>query len=301
VFSSFRAFSEAHEHAIIVLVDQLPNSRIQRICVPSITIAPEPFTNSFLIGDDGRYTLIEMGGESDEAMDAVLGRLDAVGGVLDQIVLTHHHFDHISGAKRLHEATGAPVWIHEFDRDELELSAVQTYTDGTKIPTPVGDLEVLHTPGHAKGHGCFYYAPEEALFSGDLVNGTGYVAILPPEGDMRVYLESLRRVRDLPLRALYPGHGPIVTTPYDKIDEYIDHRLARERKVVRALETGAEAVGELLEIVYDDVDPALLFLAEGSLTAHLQKLCEEGECRWYVASDGDRRYQPLAAALPEPS
>ena len=271
-------------------MDCLPNSKIQRVRVPSITIAPEPYTNSFLIGEHGKYSLIEMGGDTDEAMDAVVSRLAELEGEIDQIILTHHHMDHICGARRMHEATGAPVWIHEMDRGDLDFDNVLLYTDDEKIPTPAGPLQVLHTPGHAQGHGCFYYEPEMALFTGDLINGTGYVAILPPEGDMKIYLDSLERVSKLPLKALYPAHGPICTEPYEKIQEYIDHRLSREGKVVAALENGGGPLDALLPVVYDDVDPALFFLAEGSLSAHLNKLCDEGRARWHVEADGERSY-----------
>lgn len=275
-------------------LDHIDGSKIHRVKVPSITIAPEPNTNSFLVGEGGRWTLVEMGGDSDEAMDAVFGLLARLGGEIEQIVLTHHHSDHISGAERMHRATGAPVWIHEIDRDDLSFDDVLLYQDGAKIPTSAGPLRVLHTPGHAQGHACFHYEPEMALFSGDLINGVGYVAILPPEGDMRVYLDSLRRVSKLPLKTLYPAHGPIVTDPYGKIQEYIDHRLAREAKVVHALRNGnggpGQTLDELLPVVYADVDPEKFFLAEGSLFAHLQKLCEDGAARWMIGEDGERRY-----------
>ncbi|MCA9772575.1 MAG: MBL fold metallo-hydrolase [Myxococcales bacterium] len=273
-------------------MNALSGSKIQRIKVPSITVAPEPNTNSYLIGEGGRWTLVEMGGDTDEAVAAVLDRLDDVGGRIEQIVLTHHHLDHICGARRMHEVTGAPVWIHAMDRDDVsDIADVRTYVDGTKIETSVGLLEVLHTPGHAQGHGCLYYAPERALFSGDMINGVGYVVILPPEGDMRQYLESLGRLRSLDLATLYPGHGPIVTDPYAKIDEYVDHRLAREAKVVRALGRGPNTLDGLLPIVYDDVSPSLFFLAEGSLYAHLNKLCEDGRARWMIQDDGEKHFE----------
>jgi glyoxylase-like metal-dependent hydrolase (beta-lactamase superfamily II) len=103
---------------------------------------------------------------------------------------------------------------------------------------------------------------------------------------MRLYLESLRRLRTLPLTALLPGHGPVMPDPLGEIDRVIAHRLQRESKVVTGLLQlgGAATLGELVPIVYADTPVALHPLARHSLLAHLQKLLEERR----VAQDGER-------------
>ena len=67
-------------------------------------------------------------------------------------------------------------------------------------------------------------------FTGDTVLGTGSVFIAPGEGSLSAYLDSLRRLRELDLEVLCPGHGPYVWDPRAKLDEYIEHRLDRERR-----------------------------------------------------------------------
>ena len=76
---------------------------------------------------------------------------------------------------------------------------------------PIMKLRALHTPGHARGHLCFYDQTNGALITGDNVVGFGSVLIDPPEGDMQKYLDSLNRMRALPkVSVLLPGHGPAV-------------------------------------------------------------------------------------------
>src|SRR6185436_13453279 len=104
---------------------------------------------------------------------------------------------------------------------------------------PPINLRALHTPGHARGHLCFHDADRGALLTGDNIVGVGSVLIDPPEGNMRDYLHSLERMRALPnLSVLFGGHGPAVAAPYRKIDEYISHRLERERNILEAVQNG---------------------------------------------------------------
>jgi glyoxylase-like metal-dependent hydrolase (beta-lactamase superfamily II) len=117
-------------------------------------------------------------------------------------------------------------------------------------------------------------------FTGDTVLGAGSVFISPGEGSLSAYLDSLRRLRSLDLEAICPGHGPVVWDPAAKLDEYLEHRLDRERKLVAALDAGARTRDELLDRAWDDVewDDAgwLRRAAALTLEAHLEKLREEG-------------------------
>jgi glyoxylase-like metal-dependent hydrolase (beta-lactamase superfamily II) len=118
------------------------------------------------------------------------------------------------------------------------------------------------------------------LFAGDVVLGVGSVFVGGEDGSMAAYLDSLRRLRDLPLDAICPGHGPVVWDPHGKLDEYLAHRLERERLVLEALDAGATTRDELLNRAWSDVDfdaaPYLRFAAGLTLQAHLDKLAAEG-------------------------
>jgi glyoxylase-like metal-dependent hydrolase (beta-lactamase superfamily II) len=194
------------------------------------------------------------------ADDAHLDRLvEAAGGSVAGIVLTHDHPDHAEGAPVLGDRVGVDV--------------VHPSGDGS-----VGPFRVVPTPGHAPDHVSFLWG--RVLFAGDTVLGAGSVFVAPGAGAMVAYLDSLRRLRELDLEVIAPGHGPFVWDPRAKLDEYIEHRLDRERRVIAALEAGARTRDELLDIAWDDVPfdqtPALRHAAGVTLDAHLEKLREEG-------------------------
>ncbi len=165
-------------------------------------------------------------------------------------MLTHSHSDHSEGAAEL----GAPVFLPG-DGDE------------------VGPFRVLGTPGHSADSVCLLFG--RVCFTGDTVLGTGSVFIAPGEGSLSAYLDSLRRLRSLDLELLCPGHGPYVRDPAAKLDEYLSHRLDRERRLLEALDSGLRKRDDLLDAAWSDVPPDLRPAAALTLASHLEKLAEE--------------------------
>ncbi len=207
---------------------------------------------------DGTNTYIAAGwvidpGPDDQGhFEAVLA---AAGGEIEGVLLTHTHPDHADGAQPLAElAGGAPVVLPDADG-------------------PVGPFEAVLTPGHAPDHVCLLL--DGVCFAGDLVMGTGSVFIMPGEGSLSAYLDSLRRIRALDLDVLCPGHGPYVWDPAAKLDEYIAHRLERERLLLEALDAGARETDDLLDRAWADAPPELRPIAALSLRAHLEKLRDD--------------------------
>ena len=142
---------------------------------------------------------------------------------------------------------------------------------------PAIALRALYTPGHARGHLCFYDERSGALLSGDNVVGFGSVLIDPADGNMRDYLASLERMRALPkLSVLFCGHGPPVANAYEKIDGYVAHRLERESKILDSIRQGAATPKEIVARVYTDVSPKAHAMAERAVLAHLEKLQADG-------------------------
>ncbi|PYS37587.1 MAG: MBL fold metallo-hydrolase, partial [Acidobacteria bacterium] len=144
---------------------------------------------------------------------------------------------------------------------------------------PGWGLSVIHTPGHARGHVCVFEENNGSLITGDLMAGFGTIVIDPPEGHMATYLDSLKRMQRLPVTALFPAHGPVMANAKKKIQEYIDHRIDRERKIFAAWERGHREPAAIVREVYTDVAPAMYALAERSVIAHLEKLQEERRIR----------------------
>jgi glyoxylase-like metal-dependent hydrolase (beta-lactamase superfamily II) len=197
---------------------------------------------------------------------------------LEGIVLTHRHLDHAEAAPELAERYGVPIFAgagapdpEGFSEPAVKgLDLDRELRDGDRI----GPFEVLETPGHSADHVSFLAG--DVLFCGDTVLGEGSVFIPPGGGSLIRYLESLERLRALELQALCPGHGPVVWEPHEKLDEYIDHRLDRERRLLAALDRGVRARETLLDEVWDDVPAVLRPAAALTLEAHLDKLEREG-------------------------
>lgn len=188
---------------------------------------------------------------------------------------------HLREKHDLHVAIAAHKLTAESVKDSIE---IERFIEGGEIfDLKTGDAETLrltalHTPGHARGHLCFYDERRGFLLSGDNVLGAGSVLIAPPEGNMKDYLASLEKMKNLPnLRFLCGSHGAAVFDARAKIEEYIAHRLEREKQILQAIKRGAKTVPEITERVYPELrDTKLFSLAAESVRAHLMKLSDDG-------------------------
>jgi glyoxylase-like metal-dependent hydrolase (beta-lactamase superfamily II) len=240
-----------------------------------------PGTNTYLLGTN-EVAVLDPGPLLDEHVQAILA---AAGGRIRWIVATHTHPDHSPAWLPLQEATGAEVigarpWDDMFQDDSFAPGVEVTH--GHRLATEEFTLQAIHTPGHVGNHYCYLLEEEGMLFTGDHIMQGSTVVIVPPSGDMRAYIDSLRLLLDYPIRSMAPGHGAVIDDPAAAVNWLVDHRLKRERKVVDGLRQLGEAnLDELVLVVYDDVDPGLHTMAKLSMTAHLIKLQREGraQCR----------------------
>jgi glyoxylase-like metal-dependent hydrolase (beta-lactamase superfamily II) len=137
-----------------------------------------------------------------------------------------------------------------------------------------GPFEAIYTPGHAPDH--FALIAGVACFAGDAVLGEGSVFIAPDPGALAGYMNALKRLMDRELDVLCSGHGPAIWNPRERISEYLEHRLDRERRLLEAIAEGRRETEELLDAAWSDVPTQLRPLAAVTLAAHLDKLSEEG-------------------------
>jgi glyoxylase-like metal-dependent hydrolase (beta-lactamase superfamily II) len=282
-----------------------------------------PGTNSYVLGDPP-IAVLDPG--PDDGTHIAL--LRAAVPRPRFVFVTHTHRDHSCGASALARATGAAIVGLPPPADGLQdmschpsveathdrlfvLDAAAQGPDGRpersadaaaasraiQAPHPAR-LRAIHTPGHASNHVCFLLEEEGLLFSGDHVLDGVTPVILPPDGDMGAYLDSLERLKGYAPRAIAPGHGRVIGDPLRAIDAVIAHRARREAKVVAVLAAHRQGtLDELLAAVYDDVRPELLPIARYSLEAHLIKLHREGRAAreagtWIAAEPGAHQAEP---------
>jgi glyoxylase-like metal-dependent hydrolase (beta-lactamase superfamily II) len=181
----------------------------------------------------------------------------AAVGEAEGIAVTHDHADHVEGLDALRSRLG----------DVPVVSARGGAADGDVF----GPLRVLALPGHADDHLAFVAG--QAAFVGDAVLGEGSVFV---SAHLAGYLDGLRRLRELDLAVLCPGHGDPIWDVQGKLDAYVEHRLDRERRLLAALGQGLRSEDELLDAAWDDAPPELRPFAAVSLRAHLEKLRSEG-------------------------
>jgi glyoxylase-like metal-dependent hydrolase (beta-lactamase superfamily II) len=245
-------------------------------------------TNGYVVRVGPRSLVaIDPGPVDDRQRNAFLAAARDAGATYAAILVTHGHPDHFPGAAPLAAATGAPVYAHPLARFPHD----RTLADGERLEFADAAFVVLHGPGHAPDHLVFVLDDERALFTGDIVLGTGTVVVAPPSGEMRTYQRTLHRLRDEygDAHAIYGGHGPEVRDVRAKLDEYIAHREAREQAIVAVLAVdGADAstsggpgatIPEIVERVYAAVDARLWPAAARQVLAHLLALESEGRVR----------------------
>lgn len=252
---------------------------VWRVTAPNPGRMSGPGTNTYLLGRGGQWLVLDPG----PADEAHLSRLMALTqGCIQAVVVTHTHLDHSPGATPLAALTGAPLvglLPPPGPRQDGGFAPQVQPTDGQVIDLAGVQLQAIHTPGHASNHVCWWLAEEALLFTGDHLMQGSTVVIDPPDGDMAVYMQSLRGLPErLPGMAwLAPGHGFMMAHPQRAIAHLLRHRQAREDKLVAALQRlGAATLPALLDAVYDDVASVLRPAAERSLLAHLLKLRGEG-------------------------
>jgi ribonuclease/clavin/mitogillin len=210
--------------------------------------------------------------------------LEAIGDrSLKSILLTHGHRDHIGAAAEIREAKGAEILCHEADFPLIEgrfagLMPDRAISERETFSADEFELEAIETPGHSPGHLCFWMKKERILISGDLVVGAGTTLVGPPDGNMKAYMDSLEKVRNLRPALILPGHGPVVQDPNSKINELIEHRQLREIQIAKVLETGPKNLADLLNAIYIGlIHPGLHGAAVCTILGHLEKLIEENK------------------------
>ena len=262
---------------------------VQRLTAPNAGFMTGPGTNSYLVGDpDTGYVAIDPGPADAEHLERLWR---AAGGQIKAIVCTHSHPDHSPGAKPLQAmcadpkppilglpsaptARAASAFTPDLPLQNNELVALHSSRPGHEI---THTLRAVHTPGHAANHLCLVLEEDGLLFSGDHILNGSTTVVDPPDGDMTAYLDSLDRLAHLcageDLRFILPAHGYVLGDAAGQIARLKAHRLAREAKILAAMQARPEgSMDDWVALAYDDVPERVWPLAKRSMLAHVERL-----------------------------
>ena len=250
---------------------------------------PGPFTftgtGTYIIGKEN-LAIIDPGPIDQNHFDAIIK--STKGQTITHILLTHNHNDHSPLAKKIKEETGAKIYFKNLSNDiqtedqfeegyDKDIEGDIELSDGDIIETNEWTVEAIHTPGHTSNHICYSLTEEDVLFSGDHVMGWSTTVIVPPDGDMNDYINSLKKLLKRSENNFYPTHGPIIERPKELVAKYIEHRAEREKQITEAIKLGNKKIPDMVKIIYKDVDISLHPAAAMSTLAHLIRMKENNE------------------------
>jgi glyoxylase-like metal-dependent hydrolase (beta-lactamase superfamily II) len=248
---------------------------VRRIVAGNAGMMTGPGTNTYLLGEN-EIAVIDPGPDEAPHLESIL---NAAGAPIRWIIVTHTHRDHSPLAAELARRTGATLIglppPGDGRQDESFVPRHQP-ADGERLVLGDVELTAIHTPGHASNCVCYFLARERLLITGDHVLEGVSPVILPPDGNMGDYLNSIDKLFAYDFEKIAPGHGDLMDQGKKVLEALRAHRLARESKVLRNLANLREAsLDALLPLVYDDVPADRHQWARLTLQAHLIKLAQE--------------------------
>jgi len=258
---------------------------VRRVLAPNGSPFTYTGTQTYLVGSERGLAVIDPGPDLPEhltALETAIGEAPVVA-----ILCTHTHRDHSPAAAPLAAHTGAPVvgcaplaLASDEPRADVPFDTAyrpdRVLADGESVNGQGWTLTALATPGHTSNHLCFALEESGALFTGDHVMGWSTTVVAPPDGDMADYMASLDKLHARDDRVYYPAHGPAVTNPRQLVRGMIGHRRQRERQILKLLGVRAQAIHELVPVMYKGVDERLWPAAGQSVKAHLIDLERRG-------------------------
>jgi glyoxylase-like metal-dependent hydrolase (beta-lactamase superfamily II) len=201
-----------------------------------VTLSLGPFqTNSYLLSDaaSGRAAVVDPAGNGKE----ILAEAESRKWTIEQIWITHGHFDHLTGASAVrNDGQVRPLlYLHAEDRFLWENEAGarlfglsvgmlppvdQAFFHGQVLQLGDCKLEVRHAPGHTPGHVILYSASDDLAFCGDVIFANGIGRTDLPGGDYATLIESIKQqVMTLPdATRLLPGHGPRTSVERERVN-----------------------------------------------------------------------------------
>lgn len=164
--------------------------------------------------------------------ERILSYIQSEGLELETILLTHGHFDHITGVQGILAEKNVPVYAYEAEQDLLEDANLNCSAQVGRSAAVLGakflkadetvkaagfDAKLIATPGHTKGSCCFYFDKNQCLFSGDtlFLESVGRTDL--PTGNGSAIIQSVNDLMKLPDDTyVFPGHGNATCVKYER-------------------------------------------------------------------------------------
>lgn len=264
-------------------LQKVSDFKIIRVPISTPTLLPHFTTNCYLIGNNQESILIDAGfDQPDTKVDLNKAVIENGLAIPKQIILTHSHPDHAPGVRQLIDWDPV-VYCHPVEKQST-LEAISPWTklsylnDGDLMTIADKEITIIHAPGHTAGQLNLYIPSEKVLLAGDNIVAEGTSWIGPPDGDMSDYIRTLKRLKQLNLAKIGPGHGDWVINPYEQIGFVINRRMFRENQIKELLKKHKQLSStELTDIIYEKLPhPSVWEVAKRTTEAHLIKLMNEG-------------------------
>lgn len=261
----------------------MKNLKIVRVPIPTPTLWPHQTTNCYLIGTEKESILVDAGYDQEVTRTELQKALQMTGMAQPQsIILTHYHPDHAPGVNQLSE-WNPTIYCHSYEFEAIQRTISPTsHLETVSVEEPFlidqHKINLLHTPGHTKGHLSLYVPSKKTLIAGDNIVAEGTSWIGPPDGDMADFLNTLAALKQLDLERIGPGHGDWVTNPYEHIDFVMNRRLEREVQIQDLLLQHERLTAtNLTNMIYQgSIHPSVFEVAKRTTEAHLIKLIQDG-------------------------
>ena len=249
---------------------------------------PSPFTfygtGTYIIGHDD-LAVIDPGPLVESHIFNLLKLLKSAKKV--SLFITHTHADHSPAAKVIKEYIECttygfgPYKRKKFDTNfeeghDLNFKPDIHLNDGEIVNGNGWTLRAIHTPGHTSNHMCYGLEEQLILFTGDHIMGWSTTVIVPPDGNMTSYIESLKKVLNYKYKIFYPTHGGPITKPRQFVNALIAHRLMRQTQIINELSKNNLTIKEMVSKFYKTTDKRLWPAAEKSILANLLSLKDKG-------------------------
>ena len=281
-----RSAAQAWQHTAPVAL--LPH--VLRLTVANPGFMTGPGTNSYIVGQASTgFGVIDPGPEDDAHTERLW---QACGGDIRWIACTHSHPDHSPGALPLQTfctqrtghtptiwglASGPHARAHSHFVPDATLQHGHRLLLSNEQGNALHTLLAVHTPGHAANHVCLVVLEDQLLISGDHILNGSTTVVDPPDGNMDDYLQSLDVLAQVCMQHgvqhILPAHGHVMDDALTVIARLKHHRLQREAKIARVLESVPNgSLDDWVGLAYDDVPERAWPVAKRSLLAHVERL-----------------------------